>query len=111
VKLTTHLVIKKEESKYKDELGRPYFLYCADPHSPGPIGDKMDFGPGKSGKPFPREATLRFATFREAARAYKKFLAYVEDRKGHSENKGTPPNKDLDEKLTRGREFSCKLWE
>ena len=110
MQLTTHLVIKKEESKYKDERGKPYFLYCADPGSAGRIGDKYNQGPGKSGKPFPIEATARFATLREATKAYKKFLAYVEDRKGHSENKGTPPNKDLDERLTRGKEFSCKLW-
>lgn len=110
MRLTSHLVIKREESKYEDEADRPYFLYCADPLSPGRIGDKFNFGAGKTGKPFPPEATGRFATFKEVERAYWRFLAYVEDRMGHSENKGTPPNKELDEKLTRGKEFSCKLW-
>lgn len=109
MKLTTHLVIKKEESKY--EPGLPYFLYCADPGSLGRIGDKLDFGPGKSGKPFPPEATDRFATFDEAVKAYTKMLAYIKDRAGHSENLGTPPNKEFDEKLTRGKSFSCKNWE
>jgi len=111
MKITTHLVIKKEVSPYSDEEDKPYFLYNADPSGPGRIGDKMNFGPGKSGKPFPVEAVERFGTFTEAVAAYKRMLAYINDRKGHSENKGTPPDTDLDERMFRGKEFSCKLWE
>lgn len=107
MKLTNNIVIMKQESKYKSEAGKPYYLYIV---GEGPIGDKMNYGPGKSGKPFPWEATERFATFAEAAKIYEKMLLYIADRKGHSENMGTPPNKELDERLTRGKEFSCKLW-
>ena len=106
MKITEYLVIKKEISKYEPD--KPYCLYIS---GSGRVGDRLNMGPGKTGKKFPAEAADRFETIQEAARVYFKMLAYVEDRKGHDANSCTPPYKGLDEKLTHGKSFSCKLWE
>jgi hypothetical protein len=73
--ITKNLVIQHELTPFCN--GKPYRLFIA---NHGRVGDKFNFGHGKTGKQWPIGAADHFQTAEEAFDMYYKFLEYVEDK-------------------------------